>query len=402
MKKKFSLLILCGSLLTALFSGFSATAQLCTGSLGDPVVNITFGAGSNPGPALNSNLTNISYVTGDCPNDGSYTIRNSTAACFGDSWFNVNSDHTGNTNGYFMLVNASYQPSDFYVVKVDGLCTNTTYEFASWILNVLKNAYGIKPNLTFQIEKTDGTVLKSFNTGDISVSLSPEWKQYGFFFKTTADASSVIVRIRNNAPGGNGNDLALDDITFRPCGPTVTATISGLADDSTSVCEGTAVPINLTGEVFAGYTNPTYQWQLNRNDGSGFQDISAAGSNTIQVNPTLAGRYTYRLAVAEAGNLGVASCRVNSNDVNVYVRGKPLISFIPVSPTCENIALELKANINYQSPVGWVTNWIPPGATSTGTPLLVADEVKQTGIAIFSIPSTSATDSGYYKLSVSN
>ena len=41
-------------------------AQLCQGSLGDPVVNITFGAGTNPGPPL-GNLTNYIYVNGGLP-----------------------------------------------------------------------------------------------------------------------------------------------------------------------------------------------------------------------------------------------------------------------------------------------------------------------------------------------
>ncbi|MGI8638135.1 MAG: hypothetical protein ACR2KZ_22300, partial [Segetibacter sp.] len=51
------------------------SAQLCQGSLGDPVVNITFGSGSNPGPSIGSN-TNYTYVTDGCPVDGDYTLAN--------------------------------------------------------------------------------------------------------------------------------------------------------------------------------------------------------------------------------------------------------------------------------------------------------------------------------------
>ena len=46
-------------------------AQVCTGSLGDPVINETFGSGGNPGPQLGSSVTNYSYYSNDCPNDGS-------------------------------------------------------------------------------------------------------------------------------------------------------------------------------------------------------------------------------------------------------------------------------------------------------------------------------------------
>ena len=70
-----------------------------------------------------------------------------------------------------MVINASFNPGDFFVKTVDGLCPNTTYEFAAWIFNVLEpfacRGQGIKPNITFNIEKTDGTVLQSYQTGDI-------------------------------------------------------------------------------------------------------------------------------------------------------------------------------------------------------------------------------------------
>src|ERR1700712_4418748 len=111
------------SLFIFLFSltSFGAMAQLCQGSLGDPIVNITFGAGSNPGAPLAAAATGYQYISSDCPNDGFYTVRSSTNACFDNSWYNINSDHTGDPNGYFMLVNASIQPSAFYVQTVNGL-----------------------------------------------------------------------------------------------------------------------------------------------------------------------------------------------------------------------------------------------------------------------------------------
>src|SRR5450432_2681980 len=146
----------------AIFIPFiSVNAQLCQGSLGDPIVNITFGSGSNPGPSLAAATTSYQYVFTDCPNDGFYTVINSTFNCFGNTWQNVRSDHTGDPNGYFMLINASFEPSAFYLYTVKGLCASTTYEFAAWIMNVLLQSAcrfsGIQPNLTFTIENTDGT-----------------------------------------------------------------------------------------------------------------------------------------------------------------------------------------------------------------------------------------------------
>src|SRR5687767_13402938 len=98
----------------------NADAQLCSGNLGDPIINITFGQGSNPGGPLSAATTTYQYVTNDCPNDGFYTVRNNTNSCFGNSWHNVASDHTGNSGGYFMLVNAAFATGTFYVDTVKG------------------------------------------------------------------------------------------------------------------------------------------------------------------------------------------------------------------------------------------------------------------------------------------
>lgn len=304
----------------------NASAQLCEGSLGDPVVDITFGSGSNPGPPLGS-TTNYTYIANTCPNDGYYTIANSTDNCFGDTWYSVPEDHTpGDTNGYMMIINASYQPGDFFVKQVDGLCPNTTYEFAAWIFSLLKTTAcennGIKPNITFTIETTSGTVLQTYSTGDIEST--GQWKQYGFFFSTTVGSSSVVLRMTNNAPGGCGNDLMLDDITFRPCGPLVLAAIDG-SQDSVDVCTGDNSVFTLSANVSAGYSDPVYQWQLSTDGGISYSDIVGATGVTYTRPPTsVPGRYLYKLAVSQRENENVSSCSIFSNTVAVGVNGFPV------------------------------------------------------------------------------
>ena len=253
MRKNFRILFFFITLL--FFFSSELRAQLCQGSLGDPVVNITFGAGQNPGPAVSSG-TNYSYVASGCPDDGNYTVANSVGSCFNNTWHSTR-DHTGNPNGYMMVVNASYTPGDFFVKKVDGLCPNTTYEFAAWIYNLLQpyacQANGIKPNITFNIETADGHVLQTYSTGDIQHDEG--WKQYGFFFSTTTEINSVVLRMTNNAPGGCGNDLLLDDITFRACGPLVSANINGSLD-SVDVCTGDKSVFTFLADVSSGYSDP--------------------------------------------------------------------------------------------------------------------------------------------------
>jgi gliding motility-associated-like protein len=284
----------------------------CTGSLGDPIVNITFGKGANFGPPLAAGVTNMQYLASQCPNDGQYTIASYSTGCFSNSWHTI-SDHTGDGNGYYMLINASYTPSDFYVQQVDGLCSGTTYQFSAWAANV-HNQRQILPNITFNIEKTDGTVLQSYNTGDMPTTSSLVWTQYAMYFTLPAGVSSVILRMKNNAPGGNGNDLALDDITFRAAGPNTKIGVAG-DGDSINVCGS---PVALTANIESCYLTNEYQWQISVNNG-GWTDIPGATVPAYTVPVLSPGKYKYRLLVSQAGNIQISTCRVSSNITTVVV-----------------------------------------------------------------------------------
>ena len=321
-------------------------AQVCTGSLGDAVVGINFGAGTGIGSALPPSQTTYTFTGGDCPTDGSYTIINSTSNCFGGTWHNLTEDHTPNdANGYMMLVNASLTPSDFFLDTITVLCPNTTYEFSAWVVNVLKTSScqpnPSRPNLVFTIESITGTVLGSYSTGDIAETTTPTWKQYGLFF--TTPAASVVIRIRNNAPGGCGNDLAVDDINFRPCGPKVTTSVLNTSQTDVNLCTGSNTNTPLTGVVSSGYTNPALQWQLSTDNGVTWTDIAGATSNSYTFTGTAIGVYKYRLTVAEAGNIANFNCRVASNVTTVTIHDLPVATAVSNSPVCEGKAVNLTA-----------------------------------------------------------
>ena len=348
----------------------NTTAQLCQGSLGDPIINITFGNGSNPGPQLLAATTAYQYVPFDCPQDGSYSVRNSTASCFGNSWLTLNTDHTQDGDGYFMLVNASLAPSAFYLDTVKGLCGNTTYEFAAWVVNVLKqsacNGTGIQPNLTFTIAKTDGTILQEYNSGSIPTQLNPVWQQFGFFFTTPVGVSDIVLRIFNNAPGGCGNDLALDDITFSPCGPKLTTKIVGVNSDTAFLCEGLSKTFTFTCTVSPGFSNPVYQWQRNIN--GVWTDIPGASTTSYTQNfPATAalGNYFFRFAVVELANVNSVKCRVVSLPLDVQVPANPTATAGNNGPACEGGKLELNASGGTQYTWTGINNFSASGSFVT-------------------------------------
>lgn len=340
-----------------------AVAQICSGSLGDPVVNITFGKGTNPGPSLNAQLPNLFYTSKSCPDDGFYTILNSMSSCFGDTWHIVPRDHTEKEdNGYMMLINASFNSGDFYIDTVKGLCAGTTYEFAAWVINVQKSigcgSSGIAPNLTFRIESPTGAVLGTYNTGNIPISGVPVWKQYGLFFTTPSTTSNVVLRITNNAPGGCGNDLALDDITFRPCGPTVKANFAGIDTTILDKCLDDLTPVILTADVSSGYNNPSYRWQQS-SDGLNWADIPNASHLQYQHLPSGKGSFYYRISVAESNNFGDKNCRINSNELLITVHELPGKGIGSNSPVCTGQDILLKGG------AGDFFLWKGPGNYST-------------------------------------
>lgn len=357
------------SILCFLFSWLTILlqAQICTGSLGDPVVSVDFGNTSVIGNALPAATTNYTFTTGSCPSDGSYTIVSSSAGCFGDSWHNIAQDHTaGDVNGHIMLVNASFTPGDFFVDTIRNLCANTTYEFSAWVMNVLKptacSPNPIHPNLVFNIESTSGVVLGTYATGDIFENPSPLWQQYGLFFTTTATSGNIIIRLTNNAPGGCGNDLALDDIAFRPCGPNVIATSAINGQDTIQLCKNTLAPIQLSANIGSGYANPALQWQESINSPQNWTDIPGATNSNFIFNKINTGNYRYRLSVAEASNILFSSCRVSSNVVLININDTPGVVLSSNTPVCEGGRILLTTGAS-----GISYLWIGPGGYTATT-----------------------------------
>lgn len=360
--------------------------------MGDPIVRITFGSGTGFGPALPAGTTSaLNYAASTCPVDGTYSILSYTTGCYPDVAWHTVTDHTGDPNGYYMLINASYTPSDFYVQTITGLCQGTTYQFAAWVLNMC-SLTSIFPNITFTIERTDGSTLATFNTGDIPVTNPAAWKQYGLNFTTPVGVSTVVLRMRNNAPGGKGNDIALDDITFRPIGPLVT--INGAnAGDSAIICTDAPKDILLQSTIENCYLSKAYQWQLSVDHGMSWSDIpGATGDSYLRVAGS-PGVDLYRVAAAEAGNIGITTCRVVSDPytISVYKNDTRTISISkPQGPVCEGSPVVFTADTSFggeHPSFQWWVNGHPAGAGSgsfTNGSLATGDVVSCTFVS--SIP----------------
>lgn len=332
-------------------------AQLgfCNGNSGDPIFEETFGTGTTNGPQLPAGTTTYNFTNG-APNDGDYTISSSTTYY---DWHDTQ-DHTPNdTNGKSLIVNADFIAGEFYRTTISGLCENTSYEFSSWLINLLPSSgcggAGIPINVKFEIwDNTDTNLLASGDTGDIFASATPIWQEYGLVFQTLPNQTSIILKMINNGVGGCGNDLAIDDIVFKTCGDFITIT-DNLNNTNVSICEDqTPFSTVLTANPdFSIYTTHVYQWQQST-DGINWTDIAGETNQTF-ATPALINSTYYRVKVAEdVINLSNALCNSLSEVFEISIIPIPEA---PISngnlTVCENSNESLTVTI----PNGITVNW---------------------------------------------
>lgn len=293
---------------------------LCSNSIGANAIvgesGGTFGSGVAQNRAGGTTFVPAPYTfqnfAGSAPNDNFYGLANRTSADGSTnpnvpyssgsarvfSVWDIIGDHTGAANpllgnpptnqGYAVIINASYQTNRAFTQTISNLCENTYYEFSAWFRNICRrcgcdssgkgstttnyrplmlpsgarDSSGVRPNLSFQI---DG--VEFYTSGNIPYS--GEWVKKGFVYRTRPGQTSMTVTIRNNAPGGGGNDWAIDDIAVATCTPSMVYTPS----INPNVCNNNALNIfNTVQSFFNNYTY--YKWQRSTDGGTNWTDIS--------------------------------------------------------------------------------------------------------------------------------
>ena len=236
--------------------------------------------------------------------------------------WDIAGDHTGAANtalgntakapgtrgGYMVLVNASYKTDTAYRETLSSLCPSTYYEFSAWFRNVCprcgcdangngsgaggyapgagNDSSGVKPNINFEI---DG--LAYYTSGDIKYDRAAPWKKYGFTFLTKSGQNTANFLIRNNSPGGGGNDWALDDITVSHCGPSLSMNYNPFVLG----CSASPFVVNLSDTVRYLYSNSYvyFQWQRSNIGGTIWTNLVGPGTSGIGLPILVAGQYQF-------------------------------------------------------------------------------------------------------------
>lgn len=207
-------------LLTLPFT-FQLKAQPANCTFKKPLITVHFGTGN-----VRDVNTEVPYnygpVTSFCPTDGHYTYTSYTSDCFRGDWLTLPEDHTpGDVDGNMMLVNASPGSGTFLTTTINGLKSGTIYEFGAWLMNVCKPTdkcpFPLLPRISIRLQTPAGKIVAQFSTGELVRREEPHWTQYRALFTTPSSETPLTLTMIDEAPGGCGNDFALDDITFREC-----------------------------------------------------------------------------------------------------------------------------------------------------------------------------------------
>ncbi len=366
MRKRITYLIFS---LVSVFINWPLSAQICDGNLGDNIFDAgDFGSGTSNVLQNNPNIApGYSYTTSPPPVDGLYVLTNNTGNWgnnFG-TWLDI-PDNSSDPNGYMMVVNASFEPGLFYEQEIDDLCENTLYQFSADVINLIRANVSdhIKPNVSFLI---DG--IQQYTSGDIPQN--EQWNTYGFTFTTDPGQTSITLSLSNNAPGGIGNDLAIDNITFQPCGPLAQI----LPNEIESICEdgmSTELVATVTGDQ---YDSPAFQWQQSFDEGMTWVDIPGANGMTYTHTDLSSGFYYYRYLLANGPmNLSNSKCRVVSN-----------VKIVEVVPKFWNIIDTLCEGLTY----------FTGGSTYTQTGIYIDSLISSIGCdSIVTLDLTFLTDPG--------
>ncbi len=276
----------------------------------------TFGAGTGRASFASAGLAgSTSYVydpTGTIQ-DGDYALVSEIDPSLGNWWNTTNfsaydysqTDHTGDPNGRFMIVNASFGAGEFYRQGVT-ITQGGDYQVSVALAN--GNSFTVKPNVTISIVDASNAVVATMDTGNLAdYTAANNWQTYSLT-AGLAPGNYTFVLV-NNAPGGFGNDLYVDDIVFASAPPncdpspnTITVDVTPVND--TPVANDDTLAVTENGPAATGDVTP----------GTVGQDSDLDG-DTLTVTGVNGAAFTPGVAVALASG---ALLTMNADGTYVY------------------------------------------------------------------------------------
>lgn len=319
--------------------------------------------------------------------------------------WDISGDHTGATDeargnppcdasqpvsptnpcGYMMVFNAAYKTDTAFQFNVANACPNTYYEVSAWFKNVCYkcgqdaegqgqwtgssydptgpfDTTGVKPNIAIKVNNLD-----YYNTGDITyqsagvarlsttADTANRWVRRAFVYKTDSVTTNFTLTLRNNAPGGGGNDWAIDDISFKTCSPTLQMTPNA----SQTFCANNQVDMRVFVESYYNMYQ-YYEWERSTDGGNtwgpapevtgpqsfSYTSVGNGYRDTVAYPPIIASSatngYRYRIRVATTQSGLSNSCAVFNTDevIVINVANPTSCSVLPADLLKFNVQLQ--------------------------------------------------------------
>lgn len=189
------------SIIFSLVLVFDTKAQMCPKSTGtELIVNGDFEAG-------NTGFTTGYTYNGSSVGPGNYSVGTNPNTL--NSYFYSMTDHTPGAGTRMLVVDVDGTVGkDAYATNVTVL-PNTTYFFSAWFADI-NGTFENPPRLQFNINGVQvGSIVNVNPSGN-----SHAWTQFYVSWNSGAVSGPISIRIQNTRTETNGNDLALDDISF--------------------------------------------------------------------------------------------------------------------------------------------------------------------------------------------
>ncbi|MEM7510140.1 MAG: hypothetical protein AAF388_04345, partial [Bacteroidota bacterium] len=262
-------------------------------------------------------------VSGECEEQGWFAVGRTMSMQNmiysggpGDPGSYTSSDPTDQSNTAVLSGNAedhTYGDGNFLVADpnnvVDAaiwyqdivLCAGQKYVFSVWVRNI-GQAAAPSPRISLVI---DGEVLTLFTE-----MKKRNWEEISAEY--IANNSGVVRVAIINGGGCEGNDLAIDDISLKPCSNTKVE-----IDGPEVICLGEDVSLSVSS-LDSSIVTPEFQWQRSENGGQSWIDIPGEYYPFLVYRKPITNTQ-FRVLASDQGSINIPSCRFISNVIEPEV-----------------------------------------------------------------------------------
>lgn len=238
-------------------------------------------------------------------------------------------DHTGNPNGGFLVVNAKQQNNqETLIYECDleqTLCGGARYTMSLYAANVARFP-NMPGEFRFAVVDEDGNTIGDWETGPI-IGMSEDgepfkWHRYGFTFSPSENTNAKL-RIYDTAGQAEGNDFAIDDILVTICEPDVTLYAdyaNGNIDFSGDCGDPRTLNAVTVGDITNIFPNPYYLWQSSSDDARTWTTVErGAGKDEMEVSQRGGSDLLYRVIIAENEASAEAAAQGEESECSSFV-----------------------------------------------------------------------------------